>query len=580
MATVSQIERAIGNAQQAGDIPAVQRLTRLLEQERAAGAEQGGLTGGQVAYNAVMNLPSSAGRYVSDMTQAVMHPLDTLQAVGDVGAGALRAGAQKVLPQPIFNALDSLGNPEDVNRAADRAAAVGNMYADRYGSWEGFKRSLAEDPVGVAADLSLPITGAGGLAAKAPGIAGRTGRVIQAVGRNLDPVSAVGNSIKGIGSGTRAAIGTMTGTGDEPLREAFNAARAGGVKSQAFYDNMRGNVPITDVVDEAKAGLQNIRDARGREYKANIQSTKTSTAPVDLMGVAQTLRTTLDDMRVSGNWTSGPVSMRTAKMVINDLIDWAGTRAGQTPWGLDGLKKRISSYIVTPGPGVSTDRLQANRIAEVVRDALDNEIRRADPQYANTMQQYSSASNMIRELERALSLNATASRDTTLRKLQGVMRNNVQTNYGERINLARELERAGANTLMPALAGQALNQLAPRGLARVGAPTAASLAGAAGYASNPAMMAALVPAGVGMAMGSPRLMGEAAGMMGRAARVGDKAAAAMPKSVKSAAGAVTGRTGRAINKQAGAIANESEAMLVDAKGNVYDRKGRLIRRAD
>jgi hypothetical protein len=580
MADIGKIQRAIANAQAAGDTAAVGRLQQLLAEEQARGTPQtqSGRSWGDVAGQAIMNLPSSGAKYVSDLTSVVTDPLGTLQAVGDLGAGTLRAGAQAVLPETAFNFLDSLGNPEDVKRAAATASAVGNMYADRYGSMEGFKKALAEDPVGVAADLSLPVTGAGGVAAKAPGISGRVGRTVAAVGRNMDPVTAASNVASRSGAGVRAVVGTMTGTGDEPLREGYNAARAGGARGQAFYDNMRGDVPQRTVVTEAMDALDNIKETRGRNYRANMASTRASTAPVDLMGVAQTLRTTLDDMQVAGNWTGGPVSRRTAQMVVNDLVNWAGTRAGQTPGGLDGLKKRISNYVVTPGPGVSTDRLQANRIAEIVVKALDAEIRRADPNYANTMRQYAEASDLIRELQTALSLNDKASTDTTLRKLQSTMRNNVQTNYGERINLARELEAAGADTLMPALAGQALNQLAPRGLARVGAPTAAGMAALGGYMTNPAMMAALIPAGIGAVMSSPRLMGEVAGLLGTGARQADRLTNAMPQSVRSAAKASTGRPARFAAQEAGGIANEAEAMLEDAEGNVYDRKGRLIRR--
>ena len=159
------------------------------------------------------------------------------------------------------------------------------------------------------------------------------------------------------------------------------------------------------------------------------------------------------------------------------------------------------------------------------------------------------------------------------------MRNNVQTNYGQRINLARELERNGADTLMPSLAGQALNQLAPRGLARVGAPTAAGMAALGGYLTNPMMMAALVPAGISAGMSSPRLMGEVAGLLGSGARQADRLTNAMPQSVRDATSAAVGPRGRYVAQEAGGITNEAEAMLEDAQGNVYDRKGRLIRRA-
>jgi hypothetical protein len=88
------------------------------------------------------------------------------------------------------------------------------------------------------------------------------------------------------------------------------------------------------------------------------------------------------------------------------------------------------------------------------------------------------------------------------------MRNNVQTNYGQRINLAKELEAAGGREMMPALAGQAMSEIAPRGLQR--ATAVPSVLGALSTGGLPAAVA------MG-AVSSPRLMGE---MLYGAGRVG------------------------------------------------------------
>ena len=88
-----------------------------------------------------------------------------------------------------------------------------------------------------------------------------------------------------------------------------------------------------------------------------------------------------------------------------------------------------------------------------------------------------------------------------MRKLQSLMRNNVNTNYGQRLKLAQELESAGGRQMMPALAGQALNELTPRGLQRASTIPTALLAGATG---------GLPAAATSMLASSPRVMGEAA----------------------------------------------------------------------
>jgi len=77
------------------------------------------------------------------------------------------------------------------------------------------------------------------------------------------------------------------------------------------------------------------------------------------------------------------------------------------------------------------------------------------------MREYSVASEQIREIERALSLGKGASVDTAMRKLQSLMRNNVQTNYGSRTKLAQQLETAGGQEFMPEIIAEPEMVLVP-----------------------------------------------------------------------------------------------------------------------
>ncbi len=83
------------------------------------------------------------------------------------------------------------------------------------------------------------------------------------------------------------------------------------------------------------------------------------------------------------------------------------------------------------------------------------------------MKGYEEASNQIKEIERTLSLNPNATIDTSLRKLQSVLRDNVNTSYGRRGELAEYLMNVGAPNLMERLAGQSLKSPFARGLGRL-----------------------------------------------------------------------------------------------------------------
>jgi hypothetical protein len=559
--TIRQIQTAIDNATRAGNQDAVVRLTQILEKAKAAGAPEGDMPWGEVAGRALTNIPSSAGKYASDIATAVMNPIDTADALLDVTAGGISRGIEGVTGLDIF--------PE--NEATAKADAVGGFYKDRYGSMEGFKRALAEDPVGVAADLSLPVTGAGGIAARAPGMTGRVGRTVATIGRNMDPVSLAATTARGGGRAVAGLGGWASGVGDAPLAAAFDARRAGGVRQDTFLEQMRNPAAaVTDVVEEAGRNLDAFETNLGNNYRQGIQSTRQSTAQVDWTPI----RNAVNDIELSlttagGRFYGGEAARRTINRIRNLIYDYRTNPSLQTPAALDALKQEISDMQITMGPGVQRSTAQANRAATSTADAIRQEIIRLDPNYETTMRDYARGKELSEEIQRSLSLNDRASTDTTLRKLQSTMRNNVQTNYGARSQLLDQIDPRG--TLRAALAGQSLNTWAPRGIARAGG--AAAIPAAAAYLlSNPGMVAGTALA---LPLAMPRVVGEVAGLLGAGRRQIDN----LPAPVRRTAAEVTSPRNRYAAQEAGGIANEVDAMLEDANGNVYDRKGRLIRRA-
>ena len=126
---------------------------------------------------------------------------------------------------------------------------------------------------------------------------------------------------------------------------------------------------------------------------------------------------------------------------------------------MDILKRRIDNEYpdgINPGD-------EAVVIAQA-RDMVKRQILEQVPDYNKVMQPYEEASRLERELQKALSLGKNASADTALRKLQSVMRNNVNANFGNRLKLVEKLEEAGDYYLLPRIAGQSLNSYTPRGL--------------------------------------------------------------------------------------------------------------------
>ena len=140
----------------------------------------------------VQNVGPSAAKFYGGVVQAITSPVQTLTSLLDAGAGALR----NTLPEGVVNFIDQFDtNPQATQRAVETANAIGGMYKDRYGSYEGIKRTFAEDPVGAAADLSTLLTGGAAATTKLPAVSGALSKAA-AVTNPLAPVGIAANVVK------------------------------------------------------------------------------------------------------------------------------------------------------------------------------------------------------------------------------------------------------------------------------------------------------------------------------------------------------------------------------------------------
>ena len=149
-------------------------------------------------------------------------------------------------------------------------------------------------------------------------------------------------------------------------------------------------------------------------------------------------------MKFGKKWTIGKDQVSKIKELEDVVTEWRIEPSLHTPMGLDALKRRIDA-IYPDSPMHSQVQRAVTQTRKAVKDAIVDQ----SPKYAETMKAYESALNTEKEIERALSLGSKAAEDTAIRKLQSLTRNNANTNYGHRINLAKELEANGAS-LLPA----------------------------------------------------------------------------------------------------------------------------------
>lgn len=496
------------------------RGRNLFAQAAPVKDERGTLT------RAISNTPESARRFVGGIVDVVKHPIQTLETLGEVGTGAV----QNALPKRL-QAASAQG-------AREKAGAVGGYFKERYGGLENIRETFATDPVGFAADAATLFTGGGALAAKAgttlnaaskgaaatkaANIANKTGTVLSSVGRAVDPITAIGKVGAPVANfaGRRVADvvgGLGTHTGGESVRQAFVTGKEGGEAASAFRENMRGNVPPSEVVGQARQAVATLREQRGAAYRAGMANVAKDQGVLDMQPVIDELNKQSAKGQFKGQ-TLDPSAAEVKQQVTEAVVEWWRQNPAEfhTPEGLDALKQKIGDIRETTEYGS-----RARTVVDSVYHSVKDTITKQAPEYAKVMKDYESASEALREVEKALSLGdkGRITADTALRKLQSILRNNANTNYGARVQSAKKLEDAGASTLRPALAGQALNTWTPRGFGGM-------VAGGTGVAGAMTMNPSFIPL---LAAQSPRLVGEFSHAAGRATNaLGRSAGAARP----------------------------------------------------
>lgn len=366
---------------------------------------------------------------------------------------------------------------------------------------------------GWAANMAPRIAGgavAGGATAGLvnPDDAGTGALIGGALPAGVQAAKALGAGAKNMTAGlTKHTLGTSTGTGAESVGAAYRAGKQGGT---AFLDNLRGKVPFTDVLDDAKAALSQMRVDRSNQYKQGMAGVSADKTVIDFTPIDSAV----NSLKSMGNY-KGQVINKNASGTVDEIADLVGQwktldpKEFHTPEGLDALKQAISDIRDTTQLGTA-----ARKAADTAYNSVKGQITQQAPTYAKVMKDYSEASELVKEIERSLVGNQKTAADTAMRKLQSLMRNNVNTNYGNRLDLARTLEGKGAD-ILPAVAGQSMSSMTPRGLQGLGA---SGIVGAGLLTSNPVALSMLP-------FTSPRIVGEAAYGLGALNRgIGNAAA--------------------------------------------------------
>lgn len=473
---------------------------------------------GEVLTQAGFNIPSSGKKYVGSIVEAIKHPIQTATTVSDLGAGAVIS----MMPESMISYLGPTGMRvlfgERNKEMKQLANAVGKHYVNTYGSLDGFKKAVAEDPVAILGDAATIIGGLGA-ATKSPKIA--------AIAAAIDPVNAsiwaAQQTRRGAGNVTASVLGKSTGTGTAPVIEAYQAGRQGGAAAEQLTGQMRGTSPMTEPLTIARRNVERVRQQRAQDYRSGMVNISNDKSILVFDDIDNALISALDKTNFRGvtKNTKAADALQSAAEII---AEWKRLDPAQyhTPEGFDALKQRIGGVLETIPYPEATSRT----VVQGLYDSVKSTVTKQAPEYAKVMKEYQNMSELLEEIQKTLSLNPRASVDTSMRKLQSLMRNNANTNYGQRTATANTLEQLGGESMMPSLAGQALSEWTPRGIQ--GALTLPAGVSAFELGSYPLL------AGYA-AVSSPRLVGETAYAAGQGVRLANQASQYIPAPVRAAA---------------------------------------------
>lgn len=478
--------------------------------------EEEDMTWAQALVLGGQNLPSSTIKAGGEIVDAVMNPIET----GHTLLKLMQGSFHLILPDEIQQKFDPEGKTAESQAMAQ---AVGKYFVDKYSSEDSIKHVVATDPASVLMDIATVLSGGGAVLTKTGQLTSlakvsSVGNALQKTAKYTDPIVAPiavgGEAVKKTGVVAREVFGGTSGTGGAAVANVVDEARAGaregtlfsrGEQGQALTSAMRGNGDLIEVLNIAKRDLDIMKTKKAENYRANESLWKNDVTELKFDAIDEAIRKAENMVIYQGNTVINPKGVQAIKEVQEIITEFKGKnpRTHHTAEGFDQMKQKIWSVV----EGVDPNNATASGIAKNMYHSVKKTIADQAPGYAKAMKEYTDAMELISQIEKTLSLPKKGNIDTAIRKLNSLMRDNVNTNYGQRVKLARQLEDVGGEKFIAQLAGQQFNSLMPRGIQGAVTPSAAT-GGALVGAIDP------ISAGLAIAGSSPRIVGETANLTG------------------------------------------------------------------
>lgn len=319
---------------------------------------------------------------------------------------------------------------------------------------------------------------------------GKTGAIVGGA------IPVAKEAIKAAGRAVANVVGGTSGAGGESLKRGFDA---GTRNSETYKNAMRGKGSVYDVVDDVDKAVRAMEKNASAKYKAMLPDNGATLKLPD-----KEFNDALKKATESVSGVTSGVDDTAAKAVnkAHTLARNIKLNGGMTFDNALEAKKAMDGIIE---PLSRAGEKNAVRILTPIRNALNNTLESAVPEYGGARAAFRADTRLIENIKHAL----TSSDPTTeLRKLQGITRQSVAAAQGGKQELGAVLDAVSGKKILDAIAGGQVQQWVPRDPLRTYGSVAGALSTRA-FSSNPfAPWAILLSA-------SPRAQGELAYALGQ-----------------------------------------------------------------
>lgn len=464
---------------------------------RVANEDVPDLSFGDVASGALHNLKGSAVGVAKGIGDAVMNPMRTLGAVGDLAKGTLSKG------------MGAMGVPMDPEHKEQNERVVNALmdhYKDRYSSWNRIKNTVATDPVGAAMDIPTPISLGAGTAANIVGKTGTLGKALSGVSKVAGAMDPVNAAVKLAGQVVRvpnALLKPVTSVTAQVPKSALDLAEsAGRVKDPALRDafnrHFNGHGDEREILDAAQAALDRAGDDASAEYGSTMAGQAAAARMpnyTEIQSASDYLPTHINGV---GAVPRGQFAQRNALAaeIKNMVDDYAANPAKHNYVELDRLKRAVNDKAREYGVN---SRSPAGHDVSMVTDEISAELNRIAPGYNDLMDTWRAHRNRVNDLTKGLGIGANANATTALAKMMRQQKTPAGRNLIEALaehDPTLPYMLAGA-TLNPWAHGSLLQRAFDVGIASAGAIAASHPLGALSALSTSPKLMGKVQYGIG-----------------------------------------------------------------------------------